>query len=164
MPQVQIRKVPASQADQPAQLNSFCKTRIAPSKIHGVGLFALRDIDKGQKLYADIVPYVFTLPYSSFNKLFPEVRQLLLERFPLVTRGSAFVFPDTRLQAYINHSFDPNYDCVNDVLLKDVKKGEEITEDYRLIESWEEVHGHWLKKLCTPKPAELDKKKKLPVV
>ena len=57
-------------------LNEWCKLRVAPSKIHGVGVFALRDIKKGERLYADIKPEVFNVPYQQFNKLRPEIRDI----------------------------------------------------------------------------------------
>ena len=121
-------------------------TRIAPSKIHGVGLFALRNLVKGRKMYLDDMPRLYRLPYASFGKLLPHVRELLLERWPQVVNGSAFMYPDARYQAYCNHSDDPNYDAVNDVLSKDVQADDEIIEDYRKIENWEKVHV-WLKNM-----------------
>lgn len=144
-PQIRVQKTKTPRDEQAAKLNTYVKCRVAPSPIHGVGVIAIRDIEKGQRLYADVIPEVFDLPYSSFSHLFPVVKQLLLERFPLVTKGSLFVYPDTRLQAYINHSDTPNYDPVKDVLLVDLKEGEEVTEDYRLIEGWEIAHP-WLAK------------------
>lgn len=125
-----------------AKLNSRVLTRFAPSKIHGVGIFALRDLNQGRKMYLDNLPEVYNLPYSSFGKLLPQVRQLLLERWPQIVYGSAFMYPDGRYQAYINHSDDQNYDGVNDVLIRDVKAGEEITEDYRKIAGWEIAHPY----------------------
>lgn len=116
------------------ELNTYVKTRLAPSKIHGVGVHALRDIPKGQKLYTDMMTKLYNLPYKEFNNLFPTVRKLLLEQWPQIINGSAFAYPNARLQAYMNHSDDPNYDAVNDVTLRDIKSGEEITEDYRKIE------------------------------
>lgn len=127
------------------ELNTYITTRIAPSKIHGVGVFAMRDLPKGTKLYADIMPRLYNLPHRYFSFLFPEVREMMLERFPQIVNGSNFVHPDTRIQAFMNHSDDPNYDAKEDILLRDVKKGEEITEDYRRIENWGKVFK-WLKK------------------
>lgn len=127
-----------------AILNSLVKVRIAPSEIHGVGIFAVRDITKGQKLYADMFPQAYRVPYGSFGKLFPEIRQLLLERWPQIVNGSAFMWPDTRIQAYMNHSTKPNYDAIKDIILKDIKAGEEVTEDYRKIEGYKKVFP-WLK-------------------
>lgn len=127
------------------ELNQRVLTRIAPSKIHGVGLFALRDLPKGLKLHADALPRVYDLPYSHFSKLFPEVKSLLIERWPSVSvkHGAKFAFPDTRIQAYMNHSDDPNYSNITDTMLKDVKAGEEITENYRNINGWDTVFP-WL--------------------
>lgn len=127
--------------DQITLLNDIVKIKLAPSNIEGVGVFAMRDIKKGEKIYSDIIPHQFDLPYSKFNKLEKEVAGVLLGHFPLITKGSHFLYPVTKFSAYLNHSDKPNYDAKNDVMLKSVKKGEEITEDYRLIENWEEVHS-----------------------
>src|SRR5215813_1230790 len=113
--------------EQRVKLNSRVKLRIAPSKIHGVGIFAICDIVKGETLYADHMPEVYTFPYSSFGKLFPEVRQLILERWPRVVEGSQFIYPDARMLAYMNHSDDPNYDAELDLAVRDIKAGEEVT-------------------------------------
>lgn len=123
----------------------FVKTYIAPSPIHGVGVFALRDIPKGQKLYADMAPKIYNLPVKEFRNLFHPVKKYLIERWPQIANGSAFGYPDTRTQAFMNHSYTPNYDAVNDVMLEDVQEGQEITEDYRQIPGWEKVFV-WIKK------------------
>jgi len=134
----------SKQDDTIATLNTLIRVRLAPSKIHGIGVFAMRDIPKGTKLYAEITPQVFKIPYSSMRKLFPEVREMLLERWPQIVNGSAFAYPTERLQAYMNHSEDPNYDAFADITLKDIKEGEEILEDYKKIPNWEIVFP-WLK-------------------
>lgn len=121
------------------ELNTYVKTYIAPSPIHGVGVFALRDIPKGQKLYTDIMPRLYNLPAKEFKNLFPEVKKYLMGRWPQVVNGSAFGFPDTRIQAFMNHSYEPNYDAQTDEALRDIKANEEVTEDYRLIPGWEKV-------------------------
>src|SRR3990167_2280197 len=115
-----------TETEQIGMLNTFVKMRIAPSKIHGVGTFAIRDIPKDTKLYADNMPEIFDLPYSRFYNLFPEVRELLLGRWPQIVNGSAFLYPDARMLAYMNHSEDANYDAINDRTLRDIEKGEEI--------------------------------------
>jgi len=127
------------------------KVRLAPSKVHGIGVHAIRDMDKGQRLWGNIYPQFFDLPYSQFSKLLPEVKELILERNPGIASkysqlgGGRFAYPDTLLQAYMNHSDNPNYDAVLDLTLKDIKKGEEILEDYRLIDGWKESYT-WLDK------------------
>lgn len=119
------------------ELNEYVKTRLAPSPIHGVGVFALRDMKKGEKLHTDMIPKIYNLPFPQFIELRPEVREQILSQFPQVVNGSAFAHPTTRLQAYMNHADEPNSD--GDVLLRDVKEGEEITEDYRRIPNYELV-------------------------
>lgn len=126
-------------------LNSLIKVRIAPSKIHGVGVFAIRDIAIGQKMEIDRFPQLYNLPYSFVLKLFQEVRDILLERYPGITVGEKFIYPDCRFQAYMNHSDDPNYDNKTDTVLRNIKAGEEITENYRNLQGWMNVYK-WLEK------------------
>ncbi len=125
------------------ELNSRVKVRLAPSKIHGVGLFALRDLSKGEKLYADYTPMVYTLTYSDIKHLRPEIREMILEQWPQIINGSRFAYPTTRIQAFCNHAENANYDAFHDTLLLDIKVGEEITEDYRLIPGYAQVYP-WL--------------------
>ena len=123
--------------EQIAKLNSRAKLRIAPSKIHGVGIFAVRDIVRGETLYAGHMPEVYTFPYSNFGNLSPEVRKLILDRWPRVIEGSHFIYPDAAMMAYMNHSDDPNYDAELDLAVRDIKTGEEVTENYRKISGYE---------------------------
>lgn len=128
---------------QIGMLNTFVRLRIAPSNVHGVGVFAICDIPTGTKLYTDQMPEIFTLPYAKFRKLMPHVRALLLERWPLITQGSAFLYPDARMVAYMNHSDEPNFDAKEDRTLRDIIEGEELTEDYRKIDGYAQVFP-WL--------------------
>ena len=130
-------------SEQAAWLNTIVKLKLAPSPIHGIGVFATADIGKGDKVFADVFPQLYSITFSSFGKLFPQVRDQLLERWPTVTKGSAFWYPDTFLQGYMNHSDDPNYDAVTDTALRDIKAGEEVTEDYRKIPGYQQVYP-WL--------------------
>ncbi len=125
---------------QVKELNTYVKTYIAPSKIHGVGVFALQNIPKGAVLFADMLSKVYTLPYDEFHRLRPPIKDYLLERWPQILNGSKFIYPDTRIQAFANHSDDPNYDAVNDIMLGDVIVGEEITENYRKIKGNEKIY------------------------
>lgn len=129
-----------SQDEQINFLNSTVKVKIAPSKIAGVGVFAMFDIPKGFKLNAMMFPQKFTIPFGSINKLFPEIREQILERWPNIVNGKPFLWPDTNIQAFMNHGGDDyNYDAVLDLTVKDIKKGEEITEDYRDIQNYQKV-------------------------
>lgn len=131
---------------QITKLNREVKVRIAPSKIHGVGIFAIQDIQKGDKLHLDDAPILYTLRHADFSKLNDVVSDLLLERWPQIVNGSNFLYPDSRLSAYMNHSDQPNVDAENDIALTDIAVGEELTEDYRLIPNWEKVHKYLLDK------------------
>ena len=133
-----------NQDQQIDRLNTILKVTLAPSKIHGVGVFAIRDILQGERLYLDQYPQPFNVPYSSFGKLFPEVRQLILEHWPSVVNGQLFAQPDTRHLCYMNHSLHPNYSRLTDTAREDIKCGEEITEDYWSMENAEKVFP-WLK-------------------
>lgn len=125
------------------ELNMRVKVRLAPSKIHGVGVFAMRDLSKGEILYADHAPMVYTLTFADLKKLRPEIKDMLLEQWPQIYNGSRFAYPTTRIQAFMNHSEKPNYDAQNDRLLRDIKAGKEITENYRLIPNYQHVFP-WL--------------------
>lgn len=131
--------------EQIVLLNDIVKIRLAPSPIHGVGVFMMRDAKKGEKLYTDIIPHQFDLPYNKFDKLDPEIRDIILGHFPLVTQGSHFMYPVTKYSAFLNHSDNPNYDAKEDKTLKVIKKGEEVTEDYKLIAGYEKIFK-WLVK------------------
>lgn len=126
-------------------LNDIVKVRIAPSPIHGVGVFAMRDLKKGEKMYLDAIPHAFDVPYSKLGELNKEVRELILGHWPNIITGSHFLYPVTKMTAFLNHHNEPNYDAVADVMMKDVKKGEELTEDYRKIDLYEKVFP-WLAK------------------
>ena len=132
-----------SQEQQIAELNSEVRCRLGQSKIHGVGVIAVRDIKWGERCYCrpNMIPRFYNIPFGSLSKLFPEVKELVLQRWASVVNGSIFCSPndDAHLLMFINHSTDPNYDVVSDTALKDIKKGEELFEDYRAMDNWEKV-------------------------
>lgn len=133
-----------TQNEQIDELNSVIKTTIGVSRINGVGVIALRDIAKGERIWADRLPKVYRIPYGSLSKLFPEIREEILKRWSSVINDSMFPAPCALLIAYMNHSDYPNYSIKSDTALIDIKKGEEITEDYKLMDNWEKVFK-WLK-------------------
>ena len=129
-----------------AIINTIIRVKVAPSKIHGVGVFAMRNIPKGTRLYMTMFPQGYKVPYGSFKKISPDIREHIMERWPRVVNNEPFMWPDTLLQSYCNHSDTPNYDCLTDITLEDIKKGEEILEDYRTIPGHEKAFP-FLKKL-----------------
>ena len=125
-------------------INDVVKLRLAPSEIHGVGVFAMRDIKAGERLYANAIPCMIDIPRKDLNKIQSEIRQMILERFPRLTfEDTKFLAPDTLMQLYINHSDEPNYHGETDKAIRKIKTDEEITEDYRCHQDWIKVYK-WL--------------------
>ena len=138
------------QEEEIIELNSTVKTKLAPSNIHGIGVFTIRDVAKGERLFCKPdgprPRKWYSVPYGSFSKFFPEVKELLLERWPSVVNGSLFLSPNEVWPIlFVNHSDDPNYEVKTDSALRDIKSGEEVTEDYRLMVNHEKIYL-WLKK------------------
>ena len=121
--------------EQIDELNNEIRVKIAPSKIQGCGAFALRDLKEGDKLYIkpETTRKWYSVPYERFNEIRPEIRELIFDRWASVVNGSLFQSPndDAWPLVFVNHSNNPNYDPVTDCALKDIKKGEEVTENYR---------------------------------
>ena len=149
MPRIQIPQAwlsPLAKDQQAAILNSEVKCKLAPSPIHGIGVFALFDIKAGEKCYCapNFIPKFYNIPFGSLSKLLPEIKELVLWRWASVVNGSVFTSPndDAHLLMFMNHSPNPkkvNYDVVSDTALKDIKKGEELFEDYRVMDNWTRV-------------------------
>ena len=141
-----------SQDQQLFTLDNETKTKLGASKIHGVGVFAIKDIQKGEKLYLlppkgfmNEPPPVYNLPHASLKKLRPEVKELILDRWPAVINGSHFIAPNDMavLCTFVNHSEEPNYEISTDKALKDIRAGEEVVQNYRLMENYEKIYT-WL--------------------
>src|SRR3990167_8179391 len=146
MPFIDVKdQINLSQKDQINKLNSEVKCKLVPSAIHGVGVFAIFDIKKGQKLYC-IPPLMnrvfYTVSWSNLNKLWPEVKELILSSLPSIINGSLFLHPNDEvwLASWINHSDSPNYDQESDTAIKDIKAGEETTESYRIMDNAEKIY------------------------
>lgn len=124
------------------ELNEQVWCTLAPSKIHGVGVHAIRDIPKGQKLYLRDKGQKI---YTSLDKLLPEIRAIIVGRWPLSLAGGQYPSPnsDAWMVSFINHSEESNYDLATDTALKDIKKDEEILEDYKLCPTYKEAFP-WL--------------------
>ena len=120
------------------KLNEQVKLTLAPSPIHGIGVFAIRHIKEGEKMYCRGLPNDRWIKLDSLKDLRPEVRKLILQRWPLAKEGGIFQSPhdDARLLSFMNHSNTPNYNKVNDTALRDIREGEEITEDYGTDLAW----------------------------
>lgn len=140
-----IKRTPDLQKQQDLQveiLNKEIKATLAPSKIHGIGVFAIRDIKKHEKVYCDNTSIIFELTYENLDRLRSEVKKIILERWPSIINGSKFISPDARLVSFMNHqdAGECNYSQVTDTAKRDIKCGEEITEDYRLMQNYVKIY------------------------
>ena len=114
---------------------------LKPSAVAGIGVFALADINKGQR-------NIFSNDKSEWIKVSrEEVEQLplhsraLIENFCLYDEENYFVpeygFKMMDLVVYLNHSDEPNIISINEgedfEALYDIRAGEELFIDYGQI-------------------------------
>ena len=137
---------PLTKRLQVAQLNEEVKCTLRQSRVHGIGVFAIQYIRKGERCYCspNLIPKFYSLTFTQLDDLVPEVKELILQRWASVVNQSLFMSPndDAHLLMFMNHSPDPeevNYDVVSDTALKDIPKNTELFEDYRMMENWTQV-------------------------
>ena len=117
------------------ELNESVKCEVRQSAVHGVGVFAIRDIRKGEVMNCrERKRLMLVLQKEDFDKLYPEVRDVILKRWPIAFEGQLFLHPnsDAYLISFMNCSNGGyiNYDENTDTALKDILKGEEVFSDY----------------------------------
>jgi len=98
--------------------SAFCT--LAPSPIHGVGVFALREIPKNTVIFSALE--WTTLDFSILKRLDKTIQSEYLKRFKRTPTGVSiptigYNFMDFRF--YLNHSYFPNlnYDTMNDLII-----------------------------------------------
>ena len=120
-------------------LNKTVWATLGFSKTHGIGVIAIRDIPKGTRFtdydvwgnYSDMAESkLITMTEEDFNKILPEIRTLILDK-TVMTDTITFVSPNVvqDLRSWMNHSDNPNVKDFS--AIKDIKRGEELTEDFR---------------------------------
>lgn len=114
----------------PEELNESVWCTIGVSKIHGVGVIAIRDIKQGQRL--NLTGGNGRWIRTDLEKVVPEVRKLICQRWPIEKDGYPYLSPndDALLISFVNHSDTPCYNNNTDTAIRDIKKGEEITSNY----------------------------------
>lgn len=112
--------------------------RVQGSDIHGVGLFAIRDIPEGINPFQSI----YQEEYIEFNK--KELEHLPVDVKKLIHDYCAeendkvwipeYGFNPTHLLRFINHSDTPNVKSVDDgttfITTRKIKRGEELLSNY----------------------------------
>jgi len=121
-----------------AQLKNETYIMLRPSGIHGIGVFAIRDIPKGCKnIFSKGAGEWIKLPIAEVE-LLPHHAKDLVETYCLFDEENYYVpdygFKLMDLVNYLNHSSNPNVISVNDgevfEALHDIKAGEELLVNY----------------------------------
>jgi SET domain-containing protein len=118
-----------------------CYCRLQPSEIHGIGVFAVRDIPKGRNPFKTILKYAdfgyVRITESQMDGLPPKLAELIRTLF--LPTDEAMHIPTyglnvIRLNSYLNHSVEPNVRTSNGydfISLRKILVGAELTVDYR---------------------------------
>ena len=117
-------------------LTNFCNCRVKCSDVHGVGLFAIKDLPKGTSIFGKQDPQIGGIHFFthlSLKKLPDEVLDILYD-YNFIT-DTGMHLPDYawnyhHLSSYINHSENSSVDYhldTNDFLAsKDIRKNDEL--------------------------------------
>lgn len=126
--------------------NTFC--RLSASKHHGVGVFAIRDIPAGTRVFKMsnnlLDPEeLIALSEDDLKELHPNVAKYIKDVF--VETNNAYYLPEKGMNSIgvgflINHNLNSNmsnnFNIVSEngyavaTSSRDIKEGEELTEDY----------------------------------
>lgn len=110
--------------------------RISLSRVHGVGVRAIRDIPAATRVFRGESQRVVWVTRSAVRRQ-PEAIRKLYEDFGIVWGDRIGVPPTLNMLSvgwYVNHSDRPNVEANQDgqfVTLRRIRKGEELTADYR---------------------------------
>ena len=109
--------------------------RLGCSKVHGIGVFAIKSIKKGTLVCQGDEEALVWIPKSEIRKIRGEHRKLYQDFcvFKGNMVGCPRNFNTLTVAWYFNHSPHPNVGCNENydfVALRDIKKGEELTADY----------------------------------
>lgn len=110
--------------------------RIGPSRVHGVGVIAIRDIPAGTRIFRGESERVVWVSRAHVRRLPAPLRQLY-EDFAMYWGDRYGVPPTLNMLSvgwYLNHANRPNVEA-DDYgrfhALRRIRKGEELTADYR---------------------------------
>ncbi|MBL7746014.1 MAG: SET domain-containing protein [Chitinophagaceae bacterium] len=119
---------------------------LKPSPVHGIGVFAIRDIPKGcRSIFSNHQSEWIKLPIREVEKL-PDHSRNLVETYCLFDEENYYVpeygFKIMDMVNYINHSSTPNIQSINDgeffEALADIPSGTELLVNYGHIVATEE--------------------------
>lgn len=118
------------------------KTRLAPSPIAGIGLFADEDIKMGTVTWRFMPAYDRLLSEADISDLPEPARSNILDHAYLDATSGLFVLCADNAR-FMNYADDPNTSGVHDagsiegydIATRDIAAGEELTCDYRTFDA-----------------------------
>ena len=133
-----IRRLFRGRRTAPPMSDVASFTRLRPSMIHGVGVFAIRDIPKGTNIFSDDRSEMVWIKKSEVEEKRGEIRKLY-DDFCVIKEdkyGCPRGFNNLTLSWYINEPAkgqESNVVCSHEydfVAARDIRAGEELTVDY----------------------------------
>lgn len=121
------------------------KYKLDKSNNHGIGLFAAEDLQKGQLVYTASPLLDVNITQEQFDTL-SDREQEEFRWWGFFDTATDRWHVDFDVSKFINHSTegtvtqDKNNDEVYLVTTRDVKSGEELTQDYLEFETLEDLH------------------------
>ena len=120
------------------------KYTLDKSQLHGIGLFTAEDLKKGQLVYTSSPLLDVNITQEQFDSLSPrEKEEIRWWGFEVPGEGTWHV--DFDVTKFINHSYDPTITQDTDhkdaylITTRDIKAGEELTQNYLEFESREDL-------------------------
>lgn len=117
------------------------KTYVAPSPIHGIGLFAGEDLPKGTIVWMLDKEFDIIIDPKLLESYNPIYRDFIL-KFGYLSTYSGNIILCMDNGRFINHSNNPSLleepylDDGIDVAALDIEKGSELTSDYSKSDKW----------------------------
>lgn len=117
------------------------KTRVGPSSIHGLGLYAVETIPQGTAIWRFCPGFDREFPLETLAG-FPDPAREHIRWFSFVDKASGCAVLSGDHACFMNHSPTPNTGAPSDaippvttVALREIPAGEEITCDYHAFDA-----------------------------
>jgi len=112
------------------------KTRIGPSKIHGIGVFAEERIAKSQMIWVFDARIDVRVPISDLPTFPPPMRAFLRKYgYEEMHDGRRTIVLCGDHARHVNHADEPNVtDGEADLAARDIERGEELTCNYHTFD------------------------------